>query len=125
MDNITNFLALSQENIIELKHEKKIKKIGNKARSLLRALRLKFTSFFILSLLLILLFWYYLGCFCAIYKNTQFHLIKDTLISFASGTLLPLLTSLIPAFFRYISLKNKSSGRKLIYLFSQLITKFC
>ena len=124
LDNVTNFLALSQDDIIELKQDKKIKNIGNKARALLRALRLKFVSFFILSFLLILSFWYYLGCFCAIYKNTQFHLIKDTLISFGTGMLFPLLTSLLPAFFRFVSLKNKSREKKIIYWFSQLIAKY-
>ena len=116
---------MSQEDIIALKKEKKINKIGKKAIQTIRTIRLKFITFFILSFLFMLLFWYYLGCFCAVYKNTQYHLIKDTLISFATGNLSTFATSLLPAFLRIPSLSQYSKGKKLIYKFSQFISKFC
>ena len=90
IDNITTFLALSEDNIIELKKDKHLEEISKKGRNLKKTLKIKFIFFFIVNFILILLFWYYLGCFCAVYKNTQFHLIKDTLIIFFWGLLLHL-----------------------------------
>ena len=125
IDNVTNYFAMSQEEIINLKQEKQVKKIVKKAKHTFIVLRLKFIGFFIISFLFMLLFWYYLGCFCAVYKNTQYHLIKDTLLSFAIGNLTPLGTSLIPGLFRIHSLSEYSKGKKLIYDFSKFISKFC
>ena len=85
IDNITTFLAFSEDNIIELKKDKNLNEISKKGRRMKDTLKIKFIFFFIVNFILILLFWYYLGCFCAVYKNTQFHLIKDTLISFLLG----------------------------------------
>ena len=45
-------------------------------------LMIKFVIYFIISFLFLLFFWYYISMFGVIYRNTQFHLIKDTLISF-------------------------------------------
>ena len=77
IDNITTFLAFSEDNIIELKKDKNLNEISKKGRRMKDTLKIKFIFFFIVNFILILLFWYYLGCFCAVYKNTQFHLIKD------------------------------------------------
>ena len=125
IDNITNYFAMSHDDIIQLKKEKKIKKIGKKAIETIRTIRLKLIAFFIVSFLFMLLFWYYLGCFCAVYKNTQYHLIKDTLISFGTGNLSSFGTSLIPSFLRIHSLSQFSNGKELIYKLSQFISKFC
>jgi hypothetical protein len=65
-------------------------------------------------MLLYLFFWYYLGCFCAVYENTQIHLIKDTLISFLLNMIYPIFISLIPE-----ALKNKNS--RILYKISQLL----
>ena len=54
----------------------------NNAKKLSIILQIKFLYFFIFSFLFLLIFWYYITCFCAVYKNTQYHLIKDTLIGF-------------------------------------------
>ena len=78
-DGPLNFLALSEDDIINIKQEKEMENIGTKKDDVLRGLHIKFIIFFILSFLLLLLFWYYTTCFCAVYKNTQYHLLKDTL----------------------------------------------
>ena len=59
--------------------------------------------------------------FCAIYVNTQIHLIKDTLISYFVSLFSPLLFNLIPAIFRILSLHNNKSKRKFLYTISKTI----
>ena len=59
--------------------------------------------------------------FCAIYKNTQFHLIKNTLISYGLNLLYPFGIYLIPGIFRIPALSNSKINRKCIYGFSVLL----
>ena len=86
-----------------------------------RCLKIKFIIYFILHFLFLLIFWYYVSCFCVIYKNTQIHAIKDTLISFGLSLLYPLFLCLLPGIFRIHSLRSPKHDKKCIYKFSQLI----
>ena len=87
--------------------------------ALINNLKIKFIIFFILDLILLVMFWIYLSCFSAVYKNTQLHLIKDTLISFATSFIIPFAIYLLPGIFRITSLKNKD--RKILYGISQVV----
>ena len=75
-------LSLSEKNILALKQENNIDKIVYYSKSIKRCLIIKFICFFILNTIFLLFFWYFISCFCAVYKNTQMILIKDTMISF-------------------------------------------
>ena len=114
---VIKYFSLSEKNILELKNEKT--NIKKKKDILLKLLLFKFITFFILIFLFLFLFWYYLSCFCAVYQNTQIHLIKDTLISFTLSLLYPLGLNLLPGILRIPSLKNKN--RKTMYEISKLI----
>ena len=59
--------------------------------------------------------------FGAIYKNTQLHLVKDTLISFGLSLVFPFGTSLLPGLFRIPSLSNPKNKRKCLYIISKLL----
>ena len=112
---LLKILSMTENNIIELKNIKKYN-IANKQKT---RIFLKINFYFILSTLLLLFFGYYLACFCAIYENTQIHLIKDTAISFGLGLVYPIFINIIPGIFR-ISALNKT-GRKIRYKFSQIL----
>ena len=71
--------------------------------------------------MLLIVFWYYVGCFCAVYKNTQIHLISDTLISFSTSLLYPFVLYLLPGIFRIKSLKNKEGNKETMYKISKII----
>ena len=118
---ILDYLALSEDNILELKIERVPKKAKEKSKEILRTLKIKFLLFFIISFLFLLVFWYYIICFCAVYINTQYHLLNDSIIGFGTGLLIPLGTKLIPLVFRKIGLKSKN---KFIFLISKLIQFF-
>ena len=68
--------------------------------------------------------------FCAIYSNTQIHLIKDTLISFGISLLTPFGFYLLPGIFRISALSNrnkkskKNKTRKFLYIFSKFLHFF-
>ena len=124
IDNITTFLAFSEDNIIELKKDKNLNEISKKGRRMKDTLKIKFIFFFIVNFILILLFWYYLGCFCTVYKNTQFHLIKDTLISFLLGFITPFGTNIITALVRIYSLKRYNKSNRTLFRLSRLLQQY-
>ena len=119
LHTILKALSLSEKNILELKNEKDIKHLDKKSNDIVKYLSMKFRLYFILSSALLLFFWYYLSCFCAIYKNTQIHLIKDTVISFGLSLIYPLFLCLVPGIFRIPSLKRKNN--ECMYKFSKAI----
>ena len=116
---IIKTLALTEKNIIKLKQEKK--NVKNKKIELIKYLYYKFMIFFILSFCLLLFIWYYISSFCAIYRNTQIHLIKDTIISFGLSMIYPLGIYLLPGLFRIPALRAPKKDKKIMYKFSKII----
>ena len=116
---IINYFSLSEKSILEIKHEKNLENIEYKLPDVFNCLIIKFTIFFELSLIILIFFWYYLSCFCAVYKNTQLFLIKDTIICFMLALLYPLFINLLPGIFRIPSLANRN--RRIMYKFSRLV----
>ena len=117
---LENF-ALSEDEIINFKDIKVSNIALKKANKIIIILEIKFFHFFLLSFLMLILLWYYVVCFCVVYTNTQYHLIKDTIIGFGTGLLTPLGTKLIPALFRTLGIKKKN---KYFFLISEIIQIF-
>ena len=116
INTIIRNLSLTERNIVQLKNEKSNK--IEKGKKLLKLLFIKFIIFFILIFIFLLLFWYYISCFCVIYKNTQILLIKDSVISFGISLLFPFILLLFPGTFRIYSLKKENS--ECIYKISRI-----
>ena len=121
LNALFKFLALSQSNILNLKKIKVKSDLDKKINDLNNKLEIKWISFFILSFILLLFFWYYLSAFGAIYRYTQIHLIKDTLISFGLSLIYPFGIYLIPGIFRIPSLSNKKNKKNYSYKMSLII----
>ena len=121
LNAIMKLLALSEENIIKFKKNKNLKDLRKRKLELKSKLRLKFAIYFIIGFIFILFCLYYLTMFCAIYKNTQIYLIKDTLISFGLSLFYPLLICLVPGIFRLPSLADKKKKRNYLYSISKLL----
>ena len=116
---IIKLLSLTETEIVEIKNSKNNKK--KKGLQRLKFIKIKMIIFFTLCFLLEILFWYYLSCFCAVYINTQKHLISDTLISLGLSFIYPLIINLIPGLFRNHALKNPKVNHEKIYNFSKFL----
>ena len=86
----------------------------------MKKIKIKIVLFYLISSLFLAAFWYYVTCFCGIYKNTQIHLIKDSLISFGTNLLSPFGIYLIPGLLRIAALSNPENN-KVIYNISKII----
>ena len=116
---IISYFSLTEKNIIKFKKAK-----DNKIETITKffhCLIIKFIVFYFLTYIFLIMFWYYLGCFCVIYKNSQIHVIKDTLISILISLLYPFGLSLLPRIFRVKALKDKNSDKECLYKFSKLL----
>ena len=122
IDIILNFLALSESNILDLKNDKEKKDMHSKQNKLLRKVKIKITLYFIVNSIFYLFFGLYLSIFCAIYQNTQIHLIKDTLISYGYSLISPFYMYLITSLFRVSALTYKNKNLKFLYIISKLFT---
>ena len=120
-----NFLGLYENNILEIKNNiEKGNQINNKNnnKNNMVCIKYKILSFFVITYIFLFFIWFYLGCFCAVYKNTQIHLLKDVSISFALSFITPFFKCLLPGLFRITALKSKTE-RIYLYNFSKLLQK--
>ena len=121
LNSLIKILAISQNKIIEFKKIRHNLNISQKKKELEKCLHYKFIMFFIVTFIFTIFFWYYLSCFCAIYRNTQIHLIKDTIISYGLSILYPFGLCLLPCIFRIPSLSSKNKNKTYFYKVSLLI----
>ena len=122
--SILKFLSLSEKDILKLKKENNLNELIQKSKKLEIFIKVKFIIFFILSFIIMIFFWYFISCFCAVYKNTQIILILDTLFSFGISMLYPFGLNLLPAILRIVSLRDPEKNKKILYKFSLYIALF-
>ena len=118
------FLAFSNDSIIDFKQNKSIIDLNKRVKDLTNNILIKFILYCIISFLLLIFFWYYISMFCFIYRNTQIHLLKDTLMSFGLSLIFPFGIYLLPGLFRIPSLSNSQIKRECLYNFSKFLQIF-
>ena len=119
INTFMHFLSLSEKVIIEQKKDKK--KIN--LLKLKKKLLIKIVFYYIFYFIFMAFFWFYVSCFCIVYKNTQLYLIKDTLISFSLSLLYPLGIYLLPGLLRIQALKDCKKNKECIFRLSKLIQR--
>ena len=119
LNMLIQLLGLTEDIIIIFKNSKlPNRNLEQKYNKLIKIITIKFIFFYILSFSLLFLYWYYVTCFCGIYRNTQIHLLKDSLFSFITSLITPFGIYLIPGAFRKWALKRKS---KILYGLSKIL----
>ena len=118
---LLKLLSLSEKQILKIKLEKDFLIAQKKSKQINMFLKIRLTIFFILSFILMIFFWYFISCFCSVYKNTQMILIKDTLISFAISMIYPFGLNLLPGMFRIPALRAQKKDKKCLYNTSNII----
>ena len=118
---LIKFLSLSENSILEIKQEKNTEITEGRIIKEKKCLKIKFAIFFVISFIILFLFIFYISCFCGVYENTQIHLIKDTVSSFALSLIYPFGIYLVPCLFRIPALKAKNKDKKWLYKFSKIV----
>ena len=113
-------LVLTDKSILQVKHQISYDMATYMKYKVIKCMNIKFAIFFILNFILLILFWYYLTCFNAVYENTQIYLIENTAISFGFSLFYPFIINIIPVFLRNCALGDKKGGNECIYKASQV-----
>ena len=118
---LLKLLSLSERQMLKIKLEKDFLNAQKNSKQINIFLNIKLVLFFILSFILMIFFWYFISCFCAVYKNTQIVLIKDTLISFGISMVYPFVLNLFPGMFRIPALRAPKKDKRCLYITSNII----
>ena len=122
LDKLIKCVSLSQENILELKSIKTtFNNIYHKYLKTVKCLIIKYSLFFTLSFIFLLLSWYYIASFCAVYINSQFILLINTIISFGLSLIYPLILNLIPGLFRIEAIQSGKKEKEFKYNASKIL----
>ena len=118
---ILKLLSLSEKQILIIKSQKDYTSAKKKSYQIQKYIKFKLTIFFIFSFFLMLFFWYFISCFCAVYNNTQKILIEDTLLSFSLSIIYPFGLNLLPGMLRIPALRAKKKDKICLYKISNIV----
>ena len=113
---IFKILMITDILILRMKYEKDSSDEGNYSIKCILIL------YFIFCLLIILFGWYYISCFCAIYRHTQIILMKCAGYSLCITFLYQIFFSLLSPAFRKCALNSKTKDKKCLYEFSKILS---
>ena len=121
---ILAFLSMTEKNIVDIKKEKEksLELSTQNMEKLTECLIIKFRFFYIIDFLFLIIFWYYISCFCAVYKNTQVYLLEDSIISYFTSLLYPFAFNIIPTILRINALKAENTDKDCLYKISSFLT---
>ena len=106
LDKIIKYISLSDNNIYSIYKESLYNNAKIRATQVRKILFVKYIIFYVLGFGSLLIFGYYLAAFGSVYKNTQFVLIKNVLISFIISLVFPFIIVVLPSVLRRYSLKD-------------------
>ena len=116
---VLKYIFLSERSIVNIKKKQIYDEAFDTMESVKRCLIIKYILFYAIGVVFLVLFWFYLSAFCAVYQNTQIFLIINTFISLGISFIYPFIINIIPAALRKISLNN--SGKTCLYSLSKII----
>ena len=114
-------LILTDKDILEVKQQETRPLAFIMKKQKLKNIKIKYSLFFVINFILLSLFWYYLTCFNAVYKNTQVYLIENTFISFAFSLFYPFIINIFPTLLRNCAIHSSDKNQECLYKFSQII----
>jgi hypothetical protein len=112
-------IFLSERNISAIKNEEDKEVAADMDENVRRCIIIKYIIFYVLGFLFLILFWYYLSSFCAVYQNSQIFLFINTFVSFCISLIYPFFINIFPGIFRIYSLKNHN--KSCTYNFSKCL----
>ena len=105
---LINYLANSRKRFETLMNKEKDmdeKTFLFESKKILKSMRMKLFTFFIVSMVLMAFFWYYVSAFCAVYRKTQLAWIEGTIMTFLFCIVLYSFLYLLVTIARYIGLR--------------------
>ena len=122
--NILLEFIFTENNILSIKETDKSQK-SEVLKDVVNKVTLKCSLYFYISFVIVLFIWIYIACFFTVFKNMQFFVLKNTLISFGIFLAIPFAYYVIPAALRIISLESRESKNRLfLYALAKILLIF-
>jgi len=118
---IIKLVFLSERNIVNIRFQVMISSAYEISEKEKKNLMIKYSIFFILSLIFLVFFWMLLSSFGAVYPNTQIFIFKNTLISFALSIFYPFVINIFPCMLRMCALKSGEKNNEYAYKISKVL----
>ena len=115
---LIRFIITCHKKLIKLKNMDSYEEAQKESFSIHKCLIIKYIIYYIVGIILLIVFWYFITSFCAIFHYTQNHLFLNAFISFCFSMIYPFIYLLIPAWFRYLALQK---NHEKFYCISQNI----
>ena len=120
MGIIVRFVSLNERDIVKITQEENPEQRKTLAEKARRTSKIKMILLYVIAGLLILLCWYYVAAFCAVFKNSQGHYFVNWLVAFIVCNIWPCVTSLISTSLRHKALQTGIS--ETLYRISQIVS---
>ena len=118
---ILKFICLSHNSIRSLKKIKDINLAQKKSESVLRCITARIIIYYILSFIFLIIFGYYILCFCSVFENTQIELVKSTFTSWLISLLYPFIICFITSIIRALSFSCNSQCLHFVKRIMQML----
>ena len=119
------YFSMTDKTIYLIKELSKEKENESKIIDETKCMKKKLISFYVITFLLFLFYWYFISAFCAVYQNTQKIFLLDSFISIIVEFIDPFFIYGFTTLLRYISIiKCANKNLKCLYQTSDLIPIF-
>ena len=105
---ILKLLCLTHNSVRKLRKIPNVNEAQAKSVSVLRCTKARIIIYYILSLFFLIIFGFYVLCFCAVFENTQIELVKSTFTSWLISLFYPFIICFITSIIRKLSFSFKS-----------------
>ena len=101
-------ICLTHNSVRQLRKVRDVDAAQEQSVCILRCIKVRIVIYYILSFAFLLVFGFYVLCFCAVFENTQIALIRSTLTSWLISFIYPLIICLFTSIVRSAAFKCKS-----------------
>ena len=119
LNKIIRYGALSDYSVYKIYTESLYNNAKIRAKNVRKLLFVKYICFYLLGFASLLIFGYYLAAFGSVYKNTQYILIKNVIISYVISLVFPFIIIVLPSILRRYALKDAT--RQCIFNLSRYL----
>jgi hypothetical protein len=109
---LLKLLCLTHNSVRQLRKIRDVNEAQQKSNCILLCVKIRIAIYYALSFAFLIIFGFYVLCFCAVFENTQITLIKSTFTSWLISLLYPFIICLITSLVRKASF---SCNSKFLY----------
>ena len=115
---LLRLICLTHNSVRQLRKLRDVNAAQEKSICILKCIKVRIVIYYILSFAFIIIFGFYVLCFCAVFENTQITLIKSTFFSWLITLIYPFIICLITSSIRSASFKCNS---KCLYFVKKMM----